>query len=123
MRINELLEEITVLNGQQYDEKMLIGWLNEIEAQAVDQVINKADGYNIVFRPYSAEEDMESQLMIQDQFRDVYINYIRAKIDFMNQETEQYNNDVAMYEASWKAYASWHIRNHMPKAAPRFRHF
>lgn len=123
MKVSELMEDITVINGQQYDEKMIIGWLSEIEAQAVDQVINRAEGNNIVFMPYSVEEDMERELLIPERFRDVYSNYIRAKIDYMNQETERYNNDAAMFDASWKEYASWHIRNHMPKAAPKFRHY
>lgn len=123
MRISELIEEITLLEGQQYDTRMLVGWLNEIEAQAFEQVIDLAEENEVCYAPYSEADDMERELLIPDRFRDVYLNYIRAKIDYMNQETERYNNDVTMFEASWKEYAAWHIRHHIPKRSARFRNY
>ena len=122
MKVGKLIETATVLIGQQYDLEMLIGWLNEIEGQVLDQVVNKAQGFDIEFVPFT-EDDTERELTVPDRFQDVYINYIRAKVDFTNQETERYNNDAAMFEASWKEYASWHIRNYVPKPAAKFRNY
>lgn len=122
MKVGKLIETVTVLIGQQYDLEMLIGWLNEIEGQVLDQVVNKAQGFDVEFVPF-AEDDSERELTVPDRFQDVYVNYIRAKVDFTNQETERYNNDAAMFEASWKEYASWHIRNYVPKPAAKFRNY
>lgn len=122
MNVGKLIETVTMLIGQQYDLEMLIGWLNEIEGQVLDQVVNKAHGFDVEFAPFT-EDNMERELAVPDRFQDVYVNYIRAKVDFMNQETERYNNDAAMFDASWKEYASWHIRNCMPKSAPKFRNY
>lgn len=122
MNVGKLMETVTVLIGQQYDLEMLIGWLNEIEGQAIDQVINRAQGNDLQFIPYT-EDDTDRELAIPDRFQDVYINYIRAKVDFANQETERYNNDAAMFDAAWKEYAAWHIRTHLPKPAPKFRNY
>lgn len=122
MKVGKLIETVTVLIGQQYDLEMLIGWLNEIEGQVLDQVVNKAQGFDVEFVPFT-EDDTERELTVPDRFQDVYINYIRAKVDFTNQETERYNNDAAMFEASWKEYASWHIRNYVPKSVAKFRNY
>lgn len=122
MKVGKLIETATVLIGQQYDLEMLIGWLNEIEGQVLDQVVNKAQRFDIEFVPFT-EDDTERELTVPDRFQDVYINYIRAKVDFTNQETERYNNDAAMFEASWKEYASWHIRNYVPKSVAKFRNY
>ena len=122
MKVGKLIETVTVLIGQQYDLEMLIGWLNEIEGQVLDQVVNKAQGFDVEFVPFT-EDDSERELTVPDRFQDVYVNYIRAKVDFTNQETERYNNDAAMFEASWKEYASWHIRNYVPKPAAKFRNY
>lgn len=122
MNVGKLMETVTVLIGQQYDLEMLIGWLNEIEGQAIDQVVNRSDGRDLQFIPYT-EDDTDRELVIPDRFQDVYINYIRAKVDFANQETDRYNNDAAMFDAAWKEYAAWHIRNNIPKPALKFRNY
>lgn len=122
MKVGKLIETITVLIGQQYDLEMMVGWLNEIEGQVLDQVVNRSQGYDIEFKPFT-DEDMERELTVPDRFQDVYINYLRAKVDIANQETERYNNDAAMFDAVWKEYAAWHIRTNLPKPAPKFRNY
>lgn len=123
MKLGELIEIIIDTRGQQYDEEYLTDWLNEIEGQAVDEVINQAEGYNIAFVPYDYTHDAEHTLRIPDRFQDVYLNYLYAKIDFGNQETERYNNDVAMYNASYEAYAAWFRRENRPKKRAMFTKF
>ncbi len=123
MKLGELIEIIIDTRGQQYDEEFLTGWVNEIEGQVVEEVINQAEGYNIAFVPYDYTQDAERTLQIPDRFQDVYINYLYAKIDFNNQETERYNNDVAMYNASYEAYAAWFRREHRPKKRAMFSKF
>ncbi len=123
MTVNGLLEAVTALRGQQYGTHEMVAWLNEIEGKAVEDVINRAEGYDEPFRMIVYEEDGERELSIPDRFRDVYINYMLAKVDFFNQETERYNNDVLLYNAAWEDYAAWFIRTHMPKPAKKFPKF
>ena len=109
--------------GQQYDTGILTDWVNEIEGQAVEEVINQAEGNSVAFTPYDYIQDAERTLRIPDRFQDVYLNYLYAKIDFGNQETERYNNDVAMYNASYEAYAAWFRRKNRPKKRAMFSKF
>ena len=88
MTLGKLIEKIVEQKGQQYDAQILTDWVNEIEGQVVEEVINQAEGYNIVFAPYDYTQDAERTLRIPDRFQDVYLNYLYAKIDFGNQETE-----------------------------------
>ena len=67
--------------------------------------------------------DAERELSVPDRFQDVYINYMLSKIDFHNQETERYNNDVVMYNSAYDAFASWFKQNHMPKRGAIFSRF
>lgn len=123
MTVGELIERIIMLRGRQYDEDIMVGWLNEIEGQVVDDVVNRAEGYDMVFKPLSYTQDTEKQLTIPERFQDVYINYMLSKIDFHNQETERYNNDVVMYNSAYDAFASWFKQNHMPKRGAIFSRF
>lgn len=121
MKLAELIEEITLIRGQEYDTETMTGWVNELEGQAEELVFSREQGYGGSFQPYAYDEDAEKELLVPDRFRDVYINYMLSKIDFYNQEAERYNNDVMMFDASWKAFEGWFIRTHDMKPLPKFR--
>ena len=123
MRLGELIETVIRTRGRQYSEDIMTGWLNEIEGQVIDEVINKAEGYDLEFKPMTYDLDAERELSVPDRFQDVYINYMLSKIDFHNQETERYNNDVVMYNSAYDAFASWFKTNHMPKRGAIFSRF
>ncbi len=123
MNLGKLIETIIDLRGQEFDTEIMTGWVNEIEAQALDEVIGNAKGMEAEFVPYVYDTDTERELAIPDRFQDVYINYMLAKIDSMNQEPERYNNDVALFDAAWKGYAAWHLRNHDPVPYPVFKNY
>lgn len=115
MRLAEVISKAENLRPSEYDKTELTGWLNEVEFMAVDQVINKASGYDIRYRMYDYELDAETELLIPDQFINTYVTYIFSKIDYNNAEIERYNLDAAAFEAEWQAYAAWFRREHMPK--------
>ena len=123
MKLIELLEAVTALRGQQYATDTLAGWVNEIEGQVIEEVINAAEGFDLEFVPmeYGVEDDRE--LTVPDRFQDVYINYLLSKIDFNNQETERYNNDVVMFNSSYESFAGWFRRKHVPKRGNLFKRF
>lgn len=123
MRLGELIETVIRTRGRQYSEDIMTGWLNEIEGQVIDEVINKAEGYDLEFKPMTYDLDAERELSVPDRFQDVYINYMLSKIDFHNQETERYNNDVVMYNSAYDAFTSWFRQNHMPKRGAIFSRF
>lgn len=116
MRLAKLIERVTELRGQQYDTEILTGWVNEIEGQAVDEVIGRCDGGVTEIAPYDYNVDAERELLIPDRFQDVYVNYVLAKMDLHNQETERYNNDVSAFNAAYDAFGKWFFRSYMPKA-------
>ena len=59
MTVNDLISDITSLRGQQYGTDMIMGWINEIEGQVIEEVINRAEGYNLEFIPMEYEKDQD----------------------------------------------------------------
>lgn len=115
MKLATLISKIQTLRPSQYDEEQLTEWVNEVEAQVVETILNRASGNNIEFEPYDIAVDAEKELLVPDENCDLYIHYLAAKIDYWNAELDRYNNDVAMYSASWQTFASKYRRTHMPK--------
>ncbi len=123
MTVNDLVAAITSLRGQQYGTDMLMGWINEIEGQVIEEVINQAEGYDRIFTPLVYEEDQDRILSVPERFQDVYINYLLSKIDYFNEETERYNNDVTMYNAAYDSFAAWFRRMNPAKKTALFTRF
>lgn len=123
MCLAELISLIDETKPNQYTKEQKVRWLSEVEGMVADDILNNYEGEQIEFESYDYDRDMERELLLPDRFSDVYINYISAKIDFQNMETEQYNNDVAMFEASMEQFKKYYIRTHMPKQRGHFHNY
>ena len=121
MKLGKVIETVNKIKGQQYDTEIITDWINEVEGQIIEEVINRADGVSVDVKPYDYKNDMGTELVLADNFKDVYLNYVYAKMDFINQDTERYNNDVAMFNAAYDSCAAWYRRTHIPKQKNSFR--
>lgn len=61
--------------------------------------------------PYEENED-EAVLLLDDRFAGVYTSYIKAKINYTQNEIETYTNDAMMHYAEINAWKTWMVRNH-----------
>lgn len=115
MKIANLLAMCDENKPNQYDTASKMQWLNEVEGIVVDEILNKAEGKDIEFTGYDYDHDAECELLVPDRYCDLYLNYLYCKIDYMNAEYARYDNEVAMYNAAFEAYAGYYRRNHIPK--------
>lgn len=122
MTIAEVITELDQVRPNQYSIPQKVKWLSEVEGTIIDEVFNQAEGNNIEFTKY-VESDAEKELMIPERFSDIYLSYLLAKIDFHDEETENYNNDVLMYQATYEQFAAWYRRQHLPKQYGYIRGF
>ena len=123
MTVGKIIGYMSELRGQEYDTEPLTARLSELEGQLIDEIVNLAEGVQVEFKPFNYNTDWDKQLSAPDRFMDVYTNYLMAKIDFHNQESERYNNDVVMYQAAYDQYAAWYIRSHKLKKSAMFSRF
>ena len=117
MQLGQLIVMVDTSKPNHYDKDIKTQWINEIEFKVIDQILNKAIGNNIEYKPYKYDEDSEKELLIPEQFIDVYVNYLSAKIDFLNAEFERYNSNAALFQASFDDFAAWYRRKNLPKPA------
>ncbi len=123
MTLGEVVRRITDSGIGQYDAETITGWVNEIEAQIADEIVSHAEGFDPETPELDYEREPDRVLTAPDRFQDVYLCYVAAKIDYRNQETERYNNDVAMFNAAYAAYAAWFRRLHRQKSRVCFSRF
>ena len=73
--------------------------------------INAASQVRYELIPYKYPQDKDIRLICPDRFADVYVHYVLAKMHAADSEINEYNNEVLLFDASYKDYAAWHIRN------------
>ena len=116
MTLAEIIAYVDQIRPNAFDKDAETGWVNEIEHKVYDQIINKAVGNTAVDpTPYLYDENGETELLVDDAHKDVYVTYILAQMDFANMELDRYNADAAMHQAAWQEYAAEYRRNHLPK--------
>lgn len=115
MTLAEIIAYVDQVRPNAYDKDIMTGWVNEIEKQVWEQVINRAEGAVDYPGLYVYDEHAEKPLLVDDSHKDVYVTYLLAQMDYANMEIDRYNVDSAMHQAAWDSYAAEYRRNHLPK--------
>lgn len=95
-----------------FDERMKIAWLKELDGRVKAEILDVHEGFdeNIAFT-----DDGNRELLVPEPYGEIYVYYLFMKEDFMNGETERFNNDAIMHNTAWLNYANHVNRTHMPK--------
>lgn len=120
MTVAEIIAVVDQLRPNQYDEEQKTMWLSEVEGIIVDEIVNRAEGKHIRFDQYCYEADAEKETILPARFIDIYLHYIRAKMELYDDEMNQYNNSVMAYQTAYDSYAAFYRRTHMPKQYTKF---
>lgn len=117
MTVNEVLAEVNEVKPSQYDASILIRWLNQIELQIVEEIVNTHEGDEVSFSQYT-ENNTADELIAPDAYADLYKYYLYAMIDFANGETDRYTNSMIMFNNAYQKFADYYNRTHMSKGRP-----
>lgn len=126
MTLAQLIAEVDQVKPNQFEKEIKTRWVSEIEQTVKERILDRAEesgNTGEAFRAYSYDEDQERELLIPDQYADVYIHYICAKIDYYNREFSGYNNAAALHEAVLDDFAAFWKRTHNPKSLPKMKGF
>lgn len=116
MTVKECIDRVDGLKPNTYTTDDKLRWLSYIEAHVINEVVNKHEPYSAHdhnFEPFEGY-DMEVELRAQFPYDELYVNFLKMKIDEENGETARYNNSAAIYNASWDDYAKEYHRTHRP---------
>jgi hypothetical protein len=110
MTPNKVIEIVDGIKPNVYDEETKFRWINELEGIVVRKVIQD-DNYI----PYEYPKDGDKELIVPAPYDNVYGLYVEAMIDYYNKEIPNYNNSVAMFDATFTEYKKDYIRHHQAK--------
>lgn len=114
MTINAMLQLVDGQKPNGYDDRTKIHWLDQLDRMAFREVIATHEDGVETFDGYDEDTDGNTELLIPDDFSQVYVYWLYAMIDFANQEMSRYTNSMIMFNTAYGDYQSAWNRTHMP---------
>lgn len=104
MTIGQIMKALQGVKSHQYDDETVLGWISELEAAIYNDVhIWHADMAEPEPR---TKADMDEPIMVPDAYKNVYLLYLIAQIDFANGELNRYNNSMTMANSAFENWAN-----------------
>lgn len=123
MSIAEVIGEVDKLYPNSINTETKIKWLRRLDRQIKEEVIDthvKPEEYE---EPDFESYDMETELLAEDIYGELYEAYLKMKISQELVESDRYNMEVTNYNNLYITYQAYYNRNHIPlqKAVPDYR--
>lgn len=120
MKVRDVLDQVNEVKPNVYSDARLMDFLNEVEAMVWGEVLNNdpAD-----YMPLVLPEDYETELTAPQPYSKFYGAYIQAMIDFQNEESVSYQNNMEMFNSTFLEYKKYMQRTESALNDYKFRNY
>ena len=116
MTINEAITRVDSLKPNGYEQSDKIAWLSLVDRMVKNNIIDTHEsGEDITFTGYNDDTSLDTELIVQAPYDEMYVSWLFSKIDYYNGEYRKYNNNITMFNDTFSAYTNHYNRTHMPK--------
>ena len=119
MTVKECIDIVDGNKPNQYGIEDKVRWLSFLDKLIITEVLQTHEDYDEkydLFTGYSCDR-LGAKLIAEAPYDQMYIDYLKMKIDEENGETARYNNSATMFNNYFSMYKKWYNRNHMPVQA------
>ncbi len=117
MTVSEAIAKSDGLRPNDFLQADKISWLSELDGRVKLEILDLHEDFSDVSFSGYTSSDTTAELLVPDEYADIYIYWLFLKMDFVNGETQRFNNSAAMHNTAWTNYANYINRTHKPKGA------
>ena len=116
MTIQQAMDKADAMKPNMMLETVKIGFLSEIEGKIHEEIImtHEHTAEEETLPVYDEDTDTSTEMLVPAPYDMVYVYWLMAQIDHLNQEMDQYNNDRGLFEDAWGNFADYWNRKKMP---------
>ena len=116
MTINEVLNEVdNIAKNNAVDREQKIKWLDRLDKTIFNDLIQYKENQIESFDGYTINTDEDTTLLVKSPYDELYVYYILAQINLVQQEVKYYNNNIAVYEDKYRNYRDYLNRSYKTK--------
>lgn len=123
MNIQTALDLADQMKPNMMTRQVKIGFLQELDQKIYREILLKHvhTQEQEVLPEYDTDTQAGTELLVPDPYaRELYMYWLMSNIDMLNQETDKFNNDRAMFDNAYEQMSDWWTREHMPLPAMPF---
>lgn len=109
MTVLKALEIFDEENENDISDDIKKRWLSELDLKIVGELNKNRDGLNKV--GYTADKNDTTELNAPEEFSEIYIIYLKMKMNYMLCEIERYNNSASLFNRLFYEMANYISRN------------
>lgn len=126
MNIQECINRVDSVKPNQYSIEDKVRWLSYLDGSIQKEIFDKYEEKTETeetteetteFAGYSPDR-MTDNLLVPFPYDELYVAYLKAKIDEENGETARYNNSASTFNGMLQDFQKYYHRTHMPKQVP-----
>lgn len=120
MTLRDLINKISEEKPNSFSEAKLISFVNEVEAEVAEE-LNEAEAP--VYK-YEHDDELDKVLLAPAPYDRLYVSYVKAMIDYTNEEYDSYANNQAQHVQDFRDFVDWVVRTGRARdenAVRRFR--
>lgn len=116
MTIQQAMDTADAMKPNMMLETVKIGFLSEIEGKIHEEIImtHEHTAEEETCPVYDESTDTSTEMLVPAPYDMVYVYWLMAQIDHLNQEMDKYNNDRGLFEDAWGNFADYWNRKKMP---------
>ena len=113
MRVTEAIAKADALRPNALDDEQKARWLHELDCDVADM-----QGTEL---PAFLWPETDAELLMPEPHANIYVLYLAAQIDYYNQESALYANDMAVFNSEYKEARAWYRRHNVPNSKGNWR--
>jgi hypothetical protein len=99
MTIKECIDIVDNVKPNQYSIEDKVRWLSFLDHIIINEVIKTHEGYGNEYEEFDgySVDRLGEKLIVEAPYEELYVAYLKMRIDEENGETARYNNSSTMF--------------------------
>lgn len=111
MKLSECIQEVRQEKPNSFSEDALTGYINEVESMVQDFLGVAPEDFVV----YDWANDGNKELIVPHPHDVMYKAYLKAKMDYANEEFYSYQNNQAQFTADYEEWQAYALRSNLVK--------
>ena len=108
MKIREAIERLDEVFPNTFDDVQKVRWLGRLDHSIVTELWNNYETLcGADFTPYSEETDLDTEILVQEPYCELYSLYLQAQIHMATGETGLYATAAQAFNIAYQRYADF----------------
>ena len=114
MKLTKAVQNFRELCPNPYSTEQLVSWIAELDGMAILDVFASREGRPVPegWSPYTVQ-DMEKELLIPAPYDNVYMDWLKSKTDYWQDESN-YSNSSKVFNNGYMSFGDYWRRTHAP---------